>query len=101
LFLLRFDQEALMAIPNEDASFVYPNPLGENGLLTVRLPNPVTAFEWELVNEAGKKVLSGSIQDQNYLQLQPMIASGIYFLRLRYRDYLDDEQQEVMKIIVL
>lgn len=101
LFLLQFDQQALAAIPNEDASFVYPNPLGENGLLTVRLPNPVTAFEWELVNEAGKKVLAGSMQDQNYLQLHPMIASGIYFLRLRYRDYLDDEQQEVLKIIVL
>jgi hypothetical protein len=101
LFLLQFDQQALAAIPNEDASFVYPNPLGENGLLTVRLPNPVTAFEWELVNEAGKKVLAGSIQYQNYLQLQPMIASGIYFLRLHYRDYLDDEQQEIVKIIVL
>jgi choice-of-anchor B domain-containing protein len=101
LFLLNFDQQAFLAPPNEEVSLVYPNPLEENGQLTVRLPNSVTAFEWELADEAGKMVLSGSLHDQNYLQLNPMIASGIYFLRLRYRDYLDDEQEEVVRVIVL
>lgn len=101
LFLLHFDQQAFLAPPNEAISLVYPNPLEENGQLTIRLPNTVTAFEWELTDEAGKMVLSGSLQDQNYLQLEPMIASGIYFLRLRYRDYLDDEQVEVLRVIVL
>src|SRR3989344_3002876 len=101
LFLLHFDQQAFLGVPNEEVSVVYPNPLSENAQLTVRLPNPVTAFEWELTDEAGNIVLSGSLQDQNYLQLEPLIASGIYFLRLKYRDYLDDEQQEVLKVIVL
>ncbi|MES2555673.1 MAG: choice-of-anchor B family protein [Bacteroidota bacterium] len=101
LFLLHFDQQAFLAVPNEEVSLVYPNPLSEDGQLTVRLPNPVTAFEWELADEAGKIVFSGSLQDQNYLQLEPLIASGIYFLRLKYRDYLDDEKQEILRVVQL
>lgn len=101
LFLLHFDQQALMALPNEEVSVVYPNPLQKGEQLTARLPYTVTTFDWELTDEAGNIVYSGSLQEQNYLQLEPMIASGIYFLRLRYRDYLDDVQQEVVKIIIL
>jgi choice-of-anchor B domain-containing protein len=101
LFLLDFDRNAFKVPAQETASVVYPNPLAPGELLTVRLPYTIATFEWDLFDHAGKQIASGSETTQTYLQIDPELAAGVYCLRLRYFDYLDDEIVEVKRVIVL
>lgn len=101
LFLLRFDQEAFKGKALETSSLVYPNPFSPGEQLTIRLPYTTAAFSWELFDETGKIVDAGSETTRNYFELSPVIASGVYQLRLMYLDYLGDEVQEVVKVIAL
>jgi choice-of-anchor B domain-containing protein len=101
LFLLGFDREAFAVAPPEESAIAYPNPLMPGEELLVRLPNDVTAFEWAMFDAAGKRVSAGERVNGNYLEVAPDVAAGLYQLQVTYRDYLDDEQKEVIRIVVL
>jgi choice-of-anchor B domain-containing protein len=101
LFLLGFDREAFKAKALEESSLVYPNPFSPGDQISIRLPYVISAFSWELFDDTGKLVSKGSETDQNYLELSPEIAAGVYQLRLIYQDYLDDTVREVVKIVAL
>lgn len=100
LFMLQFDREAFKAQAQETASLVYPNPVSAGEPLNIHLPYPVSTFSWELFDTAGQRIDSGSETDQNYLQLRPEVAAGVYQLRFIYRNYLEEEIREVVKLLV-
>jgi hypothetical protein len=101
LFLLGFDRDAFKAQAQEMSSVVYPNPLSPGEQLTVRLPYTIPTFEWELFDQSGKRIASGAETARSYFQLTPELASGMYQLRLTYKNYLDDTIREVKRVVVL
>jgi len=101
LFLLDFKRDAFKALAEEESSVLYPNPFQTGELITVRLPYSISTFSWELFDNNGRMIHQGTINDQNYLELQPMLATGIYQLRLTYFNYLNDEIRETLKISAL
>lgn len=101
LFLLHFDRSAFkIPIPDKTSDF-YPNPIGSGELMIVRLPNEYTGFDWQLIDAAGQKVLSGNVSNQNYLEVRFQVSSGIYHLRLSYVNYLDEVVYETLKVVIL
>lgn len=101
LFLLGFDRNALAIVPDEDQSTLYPNPLTESDVLTVRLPYEVTSFSWELIDETGRIVYQKTAENTNYIHEPLPVASGMYNLRLRYWKTTYVETVEQLRIIVL
>lgn len=101
LFLLGFDRNALAVLPDEEQSTLYPNPLSESEILTVRLPYKVSAFSWELIDETGRIVLEKSVANNNYIHETLPVAAGTYCLRLRYNLTTFEETVEQLRIIVL
>lgn len=101
LFLLNFDRNAFKTVISDETSYCYPNPLSSDELMTVRLPNELTGFNWELIDTTGKKVLSGKENGKNYLEVQFQVTSGCYQLRLSYVNYLNEVVYETLKIVIL
>lgn len=99
LFLLDFDKTVFK--PQSSPVFVYPTIVSNGGEITIQLQTDLsTNFEIELYSTGGKKVTSSSFTNQTFGRIVAPYESGIYFLNVKYIDYLNDEIQEVVRVVV-
>jgi choice-of-anchor B domain-containing protein len=80
---------------------IYPNPVKENQLLTIRLPfDKTNEFSYAMYDLNGKKIVDNSIFNQSFAEVNPPEVSGIYFLKVKYMDSFSNEVSVVKKLVV-
>ncbi|MDC1385721.1 T9SS type A sorting domain-containing protein, partial [Crocinitomicaceae bacterium] len=100
LHLLQFN-EPVFKVSTGNTFDVYPNPAIEGGSVTIKFNVEIFEdLEISLHDLFGKIVESKSIIDESYAQFNLDLASGIYFVRVSYTDYLGDTILEQKKILV-
>ncbi len=100
LHLLQFN-EPVFQVSTGNTFDVYPNPAIEGGSVTIKFNVEIFEdLEISLHDLFGKIVESKSIIDESYAQFNLDLASGIYFVRVSYTDYLGDTILEQKKILV-
>ena len=100
VFLLDFPEEIFLNAPNTNID-IYPNPLENGGMLTIRInEDDVTDFNVGVYDLFGHKVNSTTILNQTYAEIQMNVAAGIYVVILEYVDYLGEVIVEQRKVIV-
>ena len=99
LFLLDFDRSALLN-SSEDV-FVYPTIVNSSGELTIQLEVDLSNnFEVQLFAVNGDLIQTYQFYNQTYGKVQLPVNAGIYFVKVKYIDYLEDEISVVKKIVV-
>jgi hypothetical protein len=67
---------------------VYPNPISANGIVKVSFDNqPVGKYQLQLMDLAGKLIISQEVIVQNKLQIEelklpPMLSGGTYLVKI-------------------
>lgn len=100
LFLVDFREEIFSA-KNENDVILFPNPVEQGSPIQFRLNDPdIDQFDYQIMDMAGKVVHLGSVQGQNFLELETILSVGIYTLEIRYEDYLGDEVELQEKFMI-
>ena len=93
LFLLDFTRSVFQS-PIPDDIIIYPNPVVDNGQLTIRLEaDEQPSFLVEIYDNTGRKVITQFISNANYAIIDAPDASGLYHVRISYPN---EDQQEVV-----
>ena len=100
LFLLGFDR-SVFSTTHEGGVTVYPSLIENNTPLTIKInDSEISSFEVEILAMNGKVCLTKEVISNNYLTFQTHLSKGIYSVRIRYRDYVDDVLLITKKIVV-
>lgn len=101
LFLLDFDRSIFKDPIPTDYS-VYPNPVLENGKITIRMEaEEQSGFTAQLFDVSGRLVKEQSVVAYNYLTMQAPPTSGIYTLRITFASEDTAEIAFEKKIVVI
>lgn len=90
LFLFEFDAEIFLNTGNEDV-FIYPNPVPQGEPITVRINLAISSFKVAIFDEMGRQITLEEIQNQTYYTVPALLSKGLYFLELKYVNYLEEE----------
>lgn len=101
LFLLGFDQDVFAVRTDEEAFVVYPNPATQGEPATIRMPADITGCSWQLLDRTGRLTDQGEVIESSYFRIEDHPAAGLYYLRITYVNYLGDQADEVLKLMVL
>jgi choice-of-anchor B domain-containing protein len=96
-FLFEFDRSTFI-IPSKEQVQLYPNPSSVGEEVFIRLPNDeVAEFNLNIVDAKGNLVTDLEVQQQSYANLPKDVASGCYFIRVTWLNYLGESQTEMLK----
>jgi hypothetical protein len=99
-YMFDFDRDFFLNQAS-DKVLIYPNPVDENQPIVIRMPYDKTnSFSFELYDLNGKILISSLVEDQSFTEIISPNESGVYFLKITYKDVFGFEQQEVKKFIV-
>jgi choice-of-anchor B domain-containing protein len=99
-YMFDFDRDFFLNQAS-DKVLIYPNPVDENQPMVIRMPYDKTnSFSFELYDLNGKILISSLVEDQSFTEIISPNESGVYFLKITYKDVFNVEQQEVKKFIV-
>ncbi len=100
LFLFDFREELFVPTNSHDL-IIFPNPMEQGSKIRFRVQDSdVEEFEFKLVDMSGKVVYSGSVSEQNYAEIDLILAFGVYVLCVSFEDYLGDKVELYEKIMV-
>jgi len=101
LFLLDFDRSIFKTpIPNDYT--VYPNPVLENGQITIRMEDDEQlGFTAQLFDLSGRLVTEQSVVSFNYIEMNAPSTSGLYTLRVTFPTEDAAEVAFEKKIVIL
>jgi choice-of-anchor B domain-containing protein len=98
-FLFEFDRSKFLT-PSTEQVQLYPNPSSFGEEVYIRLPNDeVSAFSVNILDANGNLVADFHITQQSYATLPMELASGCYFVRVTWTNYLGESQTEILKWI--
>jgi choice-of-anchor B domain-containing protein len=101
LYLFDFDRELFLVQPEQSSFALYPNPASDDNMSIVRSPlDEISDFTLELIDPNGKMVHTAVVSNSSYYNL-PILNSGVYSVRVRYKNYLGNEVVEILKWINL
>lgn len=99
LFLFHFDRNSF-SVSSSNTFQLFPNPVSENEKITIRTVNDeITDFSVEIFDLTGKLLLQETITESSFWS-GSFAVSGMYFLRLTYVNYLNEEISELKKFVV-
>lgn len=101
LFLIGFDQGVFSTTIQEEQIYAYPNPIVSNQDFTIRLPETITKFDWEINNEVGQILQKGSVNDFSFLSVPLDHSAGVYGVKITFINYLGEEEIRVVKVVVI
>jgi choice-of-anchor B domain-containing protein len=100
LFLFNFEEEPLLAQTAGEFQ-VYPNPIiNQQGFIVRSGNDEVANFTVMLSDEFGKIICTSTVNGFSYASLESPNSPGIYFIRITYENYLQEEIQVVQKLVV-
>jgi choice-of-anchor B domain-containing protein len=100
LFLFQFNREQFQSLPDQIFK-VYPNPVQSNDWVHLRSPNDeISDFEVDWCDVTGRVLRSEKISQSSVWTYQPK-RSGSFILRVRYKNYLQEEVTEHFKVVVV
>ncbi len=100
LFLFNFEA-AVFSNTSTGTVSVYPNPVLRNAEFIVHISVPeVSNFEIDLVDLNGRIIEQHSIYNASYAKLKGPASQGLYFVEVKYDDYLGKPVKEKIKISV-
>ncbi|MFN5911267.1 MAG: choice-of-anchor B family protein [Bacteroidota bacterium] len=101
LFLFDFNRNLFSDLPDREEFTVYPNPVPSGSDLIIRAPkDELSQFELELTDFQGKILLKKNVQGQSYCQVKMTYPAGVYFIRVRFENYLSETVFETLKVII-
>lgn len=99
-YMFDFDRNFFLNQAGDEVQ-IYPNPVQEYQLLTIRLPfDKTNEFSYVMYDLNGKIIIDNSVFNQSFAEIKPPHVSGIYFLKVTYLDSFSNEVTVVKKIIV-
>ena len=100
LFLLNFNRDVFATFHSGEVT-IYPSLIENNSPLTIKMNDiDITAFEIEVIDSKGKVCHKHTVVSGNYYIYEPSLATGLYNVRIRYTDYVNDVHQITKKIVV-
>ena len=100
LFLFDF-REDIHGAPTWRDLIVFSNPILQGSPIQFRIQDTdVNAFEYRIVDMAGRVIISESISNQNYAISNKTLAVGAYTIYVNYEDYLGETIELHEKIVI-
>ena len=100
LFLLGFER-SIFTTTQEGEVTIYPSLIESNAPLTIKVnDHEVTSFELEILDSNGKICFNAEATSSNYITFQSDLSKGVYFIRVRYLNYIDDVIVTTKKVVV-
>ena len=100
LFLFDFDRDVFSTSHEGDVT-IYPSLIENNSPLTIKMNDiDITTFEIDIIDAKGKVCFNTTVNSSNYFTYQANLSRGLYSVRIRYTDYVDDNYQITKKIVV-
>ena len=100
LFLLGFER-SIFTTTQEGEVTIYPSLIESNKPLTIKVnDHEVTSFELEILDSNGKICFNAEATSSNYITFQSDLSKGVYFIRVRYLNYIDDVIVTTKKVVV-
>ena len=101
LYLIGFNDSFFMNESDEELFVLYPNPSLKGQEIILRSPSDaIGEFTVELFSSQGKLTDNYAVSSYSYLVINSVLSPGSYLVRIKYRDYLGDEQSQVLKLII-
>lgn len=100
LFLFDFDRSIFENKAEDDFNF-YPNPVEEGTSFTIRTPNDkISSFQISIYSSTGALLREASYSQQSFAILEANFESGIYFLKISYKNYLSETIELTKKLLI-
>lgn len=100
LFLFDF-REDIFTPNNSIDLIIFPNPTKHGDPIRFRLSDQtVDQFEYKIVDMSGRTLLSGSVSKQNFVEMNQILAVGVYSIYVSYEDYIGDRVELFEKIMI-
>lgn len=101
LYLFNWPKE-VFTVASSTQFTLYPNPtsFGESALL--RSPwDSIASFDVSIYNSQGKHVDSMRSENQSFLELNARLPAGVYYLTVRFINYLNEADHILLKWVIL
>ncbi len=101
LFLFGFDYALFAAERTSDELLLFPNPVTQGSDFSVVVnENVVSELSAKVYDSAGNLVSEGTFFNQSFAVFSADWAQGVYHVVLRFRNYLGEEEERKVKMVV-
>jgi choice-of-anchor B domain-containing protein len=101
LFLFGFDYAVFAAERNSDELLLFPNPVTQGTQFSVIVnENVVSELSAKVFDSAGNLVSDATFPNQSFAVFSANWAQGVYHVVLRFRNYLGEEEERGVKVVV-
>lgn len=101
LFLFNFNRSQFLK-PSPSTGFIFhPNPLNQAESLTISVPTDINNFFYTLFDTCGNILEEKEVSNNSSYALELPYKSGVYFIHLRYVNYLNEIELHVKKLVLV